>query len=366
LLLSAVLVCRTLGFWYTVGNAGYPIGADFLVFWSAARLAIAGHLAELYSLGITLPDRVLPFFYPPTFLLFCLPFGLLPVYDALLRFTLITGVAYVCATSRIAGWAWIPALAFPAVLFNVLAGQNGLLTAAIMGSALTLLDRRPRTAGLLLGMMVIKPHLAIVLPLALLLSRRWQVLAYAAISALLLCLASGMILGWDAWSQFLASGSRSLQYMATDLQVGKLKSIFGFARMWGASMAAAQMAQAITAVMAISILVWAELRHAPATVERSLIVVTGLLATPYTLHYDAVMMIFPCLWLMAGWVAQKSRAEVMLVLATYLLVIASLCLPKLPVDIVIRLIWLVYLARLTAASAPAIRPTQGGYRVFAS
>ena len=41
------------------------------------------------------------------------------------------------------------ALACPAVLINVGHGQNGFLTAALLGGALVLLDRRPIVAGIL-------------------------------------------------------------------------------------------------------------------------------------------------------------------------------------------------------------------------
>ena len=41
------------------------------------------------------------------------------------------------------------ALAYPAVLINIGHGQNGFLTAALLGGALIILDRRPILAGIL-------------------------------------------------------------------------------------------------------------------------------------------------------------------------------------------------------------------------
>ena len=41
------------------------------------------------------------------------------------------------------------ALAYPAVFINLGHGHNGFLTAALLGGALVLLDRRPLVAGIL-------------------------------------------------------------------------------------------------------------------------------------------------------------------------------------------------------------------------
>ena len=59
------------------------------------------------------------------------------------------------------------ALASPAVLINAVGGQNGTWTAALLGGGLSLLERRPYLAGGLFGMMIYKPHLALLLPVAL-------------------------------------------------------------------------------------------------------------------------------------------------------------------------------------------------------
>ena len=72
------------------------------------------------------------------------------------------------------------ALATPAVFVNAVGGQNGTWTAALFGGGLGLLDRRPIIAGSLLGLLIYKPQLGILIPIALLAGRRWQALAAAA------------------------------------------------------------------------------------------------------------------------------------------------------------------------------------------
>ena len=66
------------------------------------------------------------------------------------------------------------AAAFPAVLVNIGHGQNGFLTAALLGGALLLLDRRPWLAGVLIGLLAYKPQFGVLIPIALLAGRRWS------------------------------------------------------------------------------------------------------------------------------------------------------------------------------------------------
>ena len=60
------------------------------------------------------------------------------------------------------------AAAFPAVFVNIGHGQNGFLTAALLGGALHLLDRRPWLAGVLFGCLAYKPQFGVLIPFALL------------------------------------------------------------------------------------------------------------------------------------------------------------------------------------------------------
>jgi hypothetical protein len=55
------------------------------------------------------------------------------------------------------------AAAFPAVFVNIGHGQNGFLTAALLGSALLSLDRRPWLAGALIGLLAYKPQFGVLI-----------------------------------------------------------------------------------------------------------------------------------------------------------------------------------------------------------
>ena len=170
---------------------------DYVAFWSASHLALHGHAAHVYSaklLGAVekslLPDikGVLPWLYPPTFLLFLYPAALVPYELSWWLFFGLTLVAFVAAINAIVPGriSTLLALAFPGVIMTALSGQNGLLTASLMGFGLALLPRRPVWAGVSLGLLCIKPHLAVLIPLALLCSRSWRTLVVTGSVALAL------------------------------------------------------------------------------------------------------------------------------------------------------------------------------------
>jgi len=150
-------------------------------------------------------ELVFAWHYPPTFLLAVLPLGLLAYPAALGVFTLAGAGLWAALVRRVAAdrRAWIVAAAAPAGLINLLDGQNGFLTAALAGFALLLLARRPVLAGVLIGLLAIKPHLAVLFPLALLADRQWRAIAAAAITAALFAATSIAVFGWGTLFAFL-------------------------------------------------------------------------------------------------------------------------------------------------------------------
>jgi len=57
-----------------------------------------------------------------------------------------------------------------------------LLTAALAGAALLSLERRPILAGVFIGLLAIKPHLALLFPVALIAIGAWRTLLAAAVT----------------------------------------------------------------------------------------------------------------------------------------------------------------------------------------
>ena len=114
--------------------------------------------------------------YPPFFLIVACLLAMLPYLAALFVWQAATLAAYAAMIRLIAPGtlALTAALAYRPVLVNLTHGQNGFLTAALIGSSLALLDRRPWIAGILIGLLAYKPHFGLLLPLVLMLTGRWK------------------------------------------------------------------------------------------------------------------------------------------------------------------------------------------------
>jgi hypothetical protein len=292
-------------------SSGALFGGDYSSFWAASRLVLADlpayayvpalhHLAELP----VLTRGYEYFFYPPTYLVLCTPLALISFFPSLIAFLCVSGAAFVVTIYRILRTPWaLPAiLAFPVIALNVIPGQNAFLTAAVLGTGLTILDRRPSLAGAVLGLMVMKPHLAVAVPIALIISQRWTVLMCAGTSALGLLLLSYAIFGWDVWAAFLANAHSSRDTLEQGL-VGfnKMQSAFSLVRSLGGGVMQAYIIQGIVAGGSVYALIWARRQRVAAAMERTLTVLACLLITPFLLHYDVLILAVPLAWMLREW-----------------------------------------------------------------
>ena len=172
---------------------GKPIGTDFVGFYAASRLALDGRPELVYDVGAHWAAQkalfgsklgYTAFFYPPTALLISLPLALAPYFWSLAAWLMATGYAfYRVLRLYLPSLEPMAFLAFPAVFVNAAHGQNGFLSAALIGGGLLAMNRRPALAGVLFGAMAFKPHLALVIPFALIFARRWTTLIVAAATA---------------------------------------------------------------------------------------------------------------------------------------------------------------------------------------
>jgi len=121
------------------------------------------------------------------------------------------------------------------VLVNIGHGQNGFLTAALLGGALHWLDRRPLLAGVLIGLLAYKPQFGVLIPLALLANGRWSSIGAAAATVAALVAVSYVTLGSEVWHAFANSTTFTRTVVLEQGGTGweKIQSIFSAARMWG-------------------------------------------------------------------------------------------------------------------------------------
>lgn len=99
------------------------------------------------------------------------------------------------------------AVVTPAALINIWAGHYGFLMGALFLLGWQRLEKHPLQAGVLFGLMLIKPHLAILVPLVLLIRGEWRAIAAAAATVLLFVGATSAVYGWQCWWDFLAQTS---------------------------------------------------------------------------------------------------------------------------------------------------------------
>lgn len=289
-----------------VDPLGRPIGTDFLSFQAAAELALGGHPAGAYDpalhqaaqervLGSPYAGGYLAFFNPPPFLLLVTPLATLPYMPALALWLVVTGTAYARAIGRLlpARSAVLAPFAFPAVLANLGHGQNGLLSASLFGFAAAWLDRRPIAAGVALGFLCYKPHLAVLVPVALAAGGRWRSFAAAAATVCGLLVASVLLLGTETWHAWLGQRDLATAALVEGLAgPGKMQSTFAAVRALGGSIVlATTLHGAVFAAVAIVLALVA--RHADGVTLGALLATASALASPYLFDYDLAILAVP-------------------------------------------------------------------------
>lgn len=277
---------------------------DFVTTWSAGHMALTGHAAAVYDwpalklvdenvLGHPF-DGYLAWQYPPTFLFAAAALALLPYAIAFVVWVLGTFLAYLAAIRAIIGdrVGYLLACACPAVVANAVVGQNGFLSAALIGGSLTLMEQRPICAGALLGLLTYKPHLGILFPIALLAGGRWRAFASAGIVAVLTAAASVATFGAASWQGFFSSIGYALHTNGM-ADWGKLQSVFGVTLTLGGSETLAWTVQISVAVIAAGAIAIVWRSRAAFELKAAALGVGTLLAAPHLFAYDLAILAVP-------------------------------------------------------------------------
>jgi hypothetical protein len=328
LIAAAVLIASVAGFAFLIVTAhgdvdrqGRPLGTDFSNVYAAGTYVLEGKPdvpfdpPRQYTREQEIFGKATPFYgwhYPPYFLFVAgalakLPYGVaLTVWQAstlLLYLLMVWGIfspsfrgarsarpeSIIPAPSAM---TLLLALAYPAVLINIGHGQNGFLTAALLGGALVILDRRPIVAGILIGLLVYKPQFGLMIPLALIAGGYWRTFAAAATTVVVLTLVTTLVFGPEVWPAFAASTEFSRTVVLEQGQTGwqKIQSVFSWARMWGAPIPLAYALQgALTIALGLAIVRLWRSAAAPA-LKSAALCLAAILATPYSLDYDMMVL----------------------------------------------------------------------------
>ena len=284
---------------------GRPVGTDFASFYAAGKAALAGEPGAPYDPARqhaeeqALFGAATPFYawqYPPFFLLLAAPLAALPYALALfvwqaatLGFCLLVVRAIFLATGAPLDrlW-WLPVVGAPAVFVNCGHGQNGFLSAALVGAGLVQLDRRPWLAGICFGLLAYKPQLALLIPVVLLATGRWRAIAAGVATVAVLALAVTALFGASVWQAFHASTAMTRTDLLENGGPGweKIVTVFAWLRMWGGSVALAYAAQALATLAIAAALVWLWRSHARPGLKAAALVIAAVAAAPFSLDYD--------------------------------------------------------------------------------
>jgi hypothetical protein len=362
ILYVVVLAAAALKGIWLVNSEGKLVLADFFAFWSTSLQLQSGPPADVYNRALHRAAQVallgsdykghFAWLNPPTFLLAIAPLGLFSYPVAFLAWIGSTLAAYVAALRLIvpSRWTLLAACAFPGAFWTTFVGQNGFVTAALIGATLGLIDRRPVLAGMMLGLLTFKPQFGILFPVALLAGQRWEVILSASVTALGLAVVSAAAYGVEAWVAFAISLSETGEVVLFESRMGvhKLQSFYG-AVLWATgSHATASLIQGFIAAMsALTVaLIWRSC--ASLEVKAGSLSVAVLLATPYVLIYDFAILAVPIAFLIrAGSARGFLPGEIPLIVLSSAVVLAFVVQPAPVGCIAASIICLAILRRAT-------------------
>lgn len=281
---------------------GNAIGRDFITTWMSGRSLFGYGPASLFDhviynnalrvmLGPNFPEHF--WSYPPHLLLFTWPLGVLPYLAAYVLWCVVgIGLYLLACAASLRRELLLFAAAAPGVAVCIFFGQNGFYTAALLIGGFALLKRYQLLAGVLFGILTVKPQLGILLPVVLLLSGRWWAIFSAIVTAGALMAASYYFFGPQVWFDFI---DKVLPQQAWLLHHGggllylMVSSVFFAARLVGMPLDLAWNLQGLVSSVALAAVIWTYWQKRDPDLSFALFVTATFLASPYVLNYDMVI-----------------------------------------------------------------------------
>jgi hypothetical protein len=231
----------------------------------------------------------MPWTYPPQFSLLLAPFGLFPLGVAYPLFVTATFTFYALVLRAVAGRNYLLLLIvfFPAMEVTMACGQNGFLTAGLLGLVCLYFEERPIVAGLALGLMVIKPHLAIAFATYAILKRSWSVVAAAAAVVLTSSVVCTLVFGVQIWADFLQSVHDSSSFLQRGFYpLFRMISVYAALRTAGLAAWVAFLGQIVVAIFALGLVAFSVFRRWPLRTGLGLTAAVSVCISPYAYDYD--------------------------------------------------------------------------------
>jgi glycosyl transferase family 87 len=291
--------------WWIFDEKGLGIPTDFINVFSAGRLVLDGHPALAYDWDIQKQVQVavlgqsyegnFAWHYPPPFLFVAALLAHFPYGVAYFGWAAVSLVPYLAVVRAIVGRSFglLLAAGFPVVFTNALVGQNGFLTASLIGGTLILMPTRPMLSGICLGLLSYKPQYGLLFPLVLIAASQWKVFFTAGIVAVLIASLSWLAFGSESWQAFFHWMPMFSQAFLTEGRApwGKMQSIFALVRYFGGTEQLAWIFQWIMsgAVAVLLALMWRS-RSVSYPLKAASLAAGALLITPYLFLYDLMVL----------------------------------------------------------------------------
>ncbi|MCG7521219.1 glycosyltransferase family 87 protein [Ruegeria sp. Ofav3-42] len=201
-----------LGSWRELHETGETVAkVDFRVFWAAARLAVLGSPLEALSIDSlanthgVVDGEWMPWAYPAGFLVALMPLGTMSFSAAWLVFTIVSIGAVLIAFRPFSSGVipvWLGFAIAPAILPNLMMGQTSILwSAGIVGALALIRADKLILAGIVIGLLTLKPQLGILIPIALIASAAWPTFISAAITTIMISVFATFVVGIEYWSE---------------------------------------------------------------------------------------------------------------------------------------------------------------------
>ena len=294
---------------YDPNGLGFP--TDFVNVWAAGKLVLDGTPAlaydwdiqkkvELAVLGQDFPGYF-AWHYPPPFLFVASLLAQFSYAVAYAGWMAISIVPYLAVVRGIVGrpFGLVLAIAFPMVFSNALVGQNGFLTAALIGGTLYLMPVRPVLAGICLGLLSYKPQYGLLFPLVLIAAAQWRVFISAGVTTVVLAFVSWLAFGTESWQAFVHWMPMFSQAFLSEGKATwwKLQSLYSMVRFLGGPEPFAWAVHWVFTASVATVLVLMWRSRVPYTLKAAALATGTLLITPYLFMYDMVVLAIPVAFL---------------------------------------------------------------------
>jgi len=355
--------------WWIFDEKGLGIPTDFATIWSAGRLALEGHAAQTWDWDIAKQAQVavlgqsypgnFAWHYPPPFLFVASLLAHFPYAVAFIGWLAASFVPYLAAMRAIVGGSFglLLAAAFPAVLNNTIAGQNGFLTASLIGGTLYLLPRRPILAGVCLGLLSYKPQYGLLFPLVLIVASQWTVFVTAAVVVIAMAFGSWLAFGTESWQAFFHWMPMLSQAFLTEGRAPwwKMQSLFALVRYFGGSEPLGWAFQwVLTLSVALSVtLIWRSgVRY---SLKAASLAAGTLLVTPYLFMYDMTVLAIPVAYLVRIGLSRGFRPYELPALSLAVVLLATFSVSGAPLGLAATsIVFALILVRCSQSGAMAV------------